>query len=420
MLKATTKLSQSLEHPYRPYSLRFINWVGSTLRRIGGALAELSEESMLAAAVRETGLSDWGDERFRVALQILINSLETEANLNFFGRYLYQQDCIRLLSNRLRIQADLKRHPEILEVPIYRPLFITGLPRTGTTLLHNLLAQDQANRWLAFWELVSPSPPPERETRETDPRIEAGEKMVKKYNSLAPLLVTAHALNARAPEECNSLFEHDFFSVIFELSAHIPTYVEWMVAQNMIPPYQYYRQQLQLLSWKHPGERLLLKAPAHLFSLDALLTVFPDACIVQTHRNPLKVLPSICSLSAIARGIYTDRVDLKIVAQHWTNRLANAFEHGIKVRESAEPNRFFDVNYNTLVQDPIGTVRQIYEYFGYNYTPQTEESIKIWLRQNPQHKYGIHRYSLDEFGIDSSVVNQRFAKYRERFDSLID
>lgn len=417
MVKPTQHLSQNLEHPYRPSSLRFVNWAGSTLRRIGVPLVELSEESMLAAAVRQTGLSDWGDQRFRVALRTLINSLETEANLNFFGRYLYQDMCSRLLSNRLRIQADLNRHPEILEVPIHRPLFITGLPRTGTTLLHNLLAQDPANRWLVYWELLSPSPPPDRLTSETDPRIESAEKMVKQYNSLAPQLASAHALNARGPEECNSLFEHEFISIIFELSAHIPTYVEWMVAQNMVATYQYYRQQLQLLSWKNRGDRLLLKAPAHLFSLDALLTVFPDACIVQTHRNPLKVLPSICSLSAIARGIYTDRVDLKVVGEHWTNRLANAFEHAIKVRD-ADPNRFFDVNYNTLVQDPIGTVRQIYEYFGYNYNQRIEENIKTWISQNPQHKHGVHRYSLEQFGLDSNVVNHRFAGYCERFNIL--
>ena len=412
--------SLTFAHPYRPPWLRFVNWAGSTLRRGGVQLANLSEESILTAALRKTGLSDWGDESFRVPLRILLESFEREAELNFVGRYLLRQHCIRLLVNRLRIQDDLKRHPEILQVPIRRPLFIIGLPRTGTTLLHNLLSQDPSSRWLLLWELGSPSPPPDHQTRETDPRIKEAEKLVRIYNSLAPNFSTAHYLNPNGPEECNSLFEHEFVSVLFEFRANVTSYVKWLEAQDMVAPYRYYRQQLQLLTWRCPGDHWVLKAPAHLFSLDALMTVFPDACIIQTHRDPLKVLPSICSLSAMVRGIYSDQVDLKLVGDHWNNRLANGLERAMQVRESADPTRFYDVNYNALVQDPISTVRQIYEYFGYDFAPRMEENINRWITQNPQHKHGIHRYSLKQFGLDPMVVNHRFARYRERFNILAE
>jgi hypothetical protein len=148
------------------------------------------------------------------------------------------------------------------------------------------------------------------------------------------------------------------------------------------------------------------------------MTVFPDACIIQTHRDPLKVLPSICSLTAMVRGIYSDRVDLRLVGEHWTNRLANGLERAMQVRSSADPARFYDVNYDATVQDPIGTVRQIYKYFGYDFAPRVEENINRWITQNPQHKHGIHRYSLKQFGLDPVIVNSRFAGYRERFNIL--
>lgn len=412
----TLNLNQTLEHPYRPQWLRLVNWAGSTLRRSGVPIANLSEESLLSAAQRQTKLSDWGDESFQVPLETLLASLEKEANLNFVGRYLLQQYFIRLLVNRLRIQDDLKRHPEISQVHIVKPLFVIGLPRTGTTFLHNLLSQDPSSRWLHFWELFSPSPPPDYQTRETDPRIQDAEKLVKQYNYLAPKLASAHYLNPKGPEECNNLFEHDFVSLIFELRANIPSYTEWLAAHDMVASYRYYRQQLQLLAWRYPGDHWVLKAPAHLFSMDTLLSVFPDACIVQTHRDPLKVLPSICSLCAMVRGVHTDQVDLTGVGEHWLNQLANAIERAMQARESADPIRFYDVNYDALVQDPIGTVHQIYEYFGYNVNTQMEENINKWIAQNPQHKHGIHKYSLNQFGLDPTVVNHRFARYRQRFN----
>jgi hypothetical protein len=410
----------TFDQPHRPRWLRLLNSAGTTLRRGGLPLADLTEESLLSAAQRQTRLSDWGNESFRISLRILLESLEKEANLNFVGRSLLRRYCIRLLVNRLRLQDDFKRHPEILQVPIQRPLFILGLPRTGTTLLHNLLSQDPSSRWLHLWELISPSPPPEPETRETDPRIEAAEKIVKRINFLFPkwsaAFSAAHYVSPKGPEECNQLFEHEFASILFGLRANVVTYLAWLGAQAMVAPYRFYRQQLQLLGWHWSGDHWVLKAPVHLFNLDALLTVFPDACIVQTHRDPLKVLPSACSLYAIVRGVYTDRVDLRGISEQLLNLLANGLEREMQVRESALAEQFYDVNYSTLVQDPIGTVRRLYEYFGYTFNPRMEENLNRWISENPQHKQGIHRYSLEQFGLEPKVVNRRFVNYRQRFN----
>ncbi|MUL38133.1 sulfotransferase family protein [Gloeocapsopsis dulcis] len=407
----------TFEHPYRPLWLRGINWTGETLKQNGISLVDLSEASLLTAASSKTGLSNWGDESFRLPLRTLLESLEKDAALNLFGRYFMRKLCIQLLSNRLRIQEDLKHYPEILQVPIARPLFILGMPRSGTTLLHNLLAQDPASRWLHLWEMASPSPPPEYHNRNSDPRIQRVEKFVKRYNTLAPQLTTVHNLNPKGPEECNPLFEHEFTSPIFEIRANVKCYAEWLETYDLVRAYQFYRQQLQLLAWHYPPDsHWVFKAPAHIFYLDALIKVFPDACIVQTHRDPLKVLPSICSLTAIVRGIYSDRIEPKTLGKYWSDRIAKALVREMQVRDSEQSSRFYDVHYHTLVQDPIGIVRQIYAYFGYEFHPQMAENIKTWLAQNPQHKHGVHRYSLEQFGLDPEKVNAQFAKYCEKFN----
>lgn len=418
-MRETTNLSQTLEPSYRPAWLRLINRTGSTLRSVGLPLANLSEDSLLSVAQRQIGLDDWGDESFRVPLRILLESLETEANLNFVGRYLLRQTCLKLLVNRLQLQANFKCYPEILQVPIRRPLFILGLPRTGSTFLHNLLSQDSSSRWLHLWELFSPSPPPESQTWETDPRIAQAEKLVRQYNYLAPKLASAHYLNSNGPEECNSLFEHQFMSLIFEFRTEVKSYSQWLWAQDWTAAYQYYRHQLQLLGWHFPNQRWVLKAPAHLLNLDALLTIFPDACIIQTHRNPLKVIASACSLTAIVHGIYTDRVNLKSVGEHCLNLWVKAIERGMQVREHAPAKQFYDVDYLTLVQDPIGTVRKIYKHFDYEFNNSLEENLKRWISNNPQHKHGIHRYSLEQFNLQTETVNHQFANYYQKFGNLL-
>lgn len=377
---------------------------------------ELTETSLLEAAKQQTQLDDWGDERFRVALRQLLESLNTEANLNVLGRYLFRNYCINLLVNRLKLQADFQRYPEIVQVPIKRPIFILGLGRTGTTFLHNLICQDPNSRWLRLWELFFPSPPPDGQILETDPRIQQAKQLVENWNNLVPQLATAHNLNPTGPEECNVLFEHDFVSILFELRAHIPSYVNWQRTQDWLSSYQYYRQQLQLLGWHFPGKHWVLKAPAHLFYLDALLQVFPDACIVWTHRDPLKAIPSVCSLGAIFRSIYIDSVDLKQIGEHWLNRAVEQVESGIAVRDRTSGEQFYDVYYNDLIQNPIGTVRQIYNHFSYDFTPEHEANINHWIADNPKNKYGTHRYSLEAFGLDETTVNQKFDRYRQRFN----
>ena len=261
----------------------------------------LNAEGLLEKAEAQTGLSDFGDDSYREPYNILLQSLQDEALLNTQGVILMQRTILRLLANRLRTEEAFTSYPEMADTPIERPLYILGFPRTGTTLLHNLLACDPASRWLRLWEGLYPAPTPE--SLDDDPRVAKSKEFVTGFEKIAPLLASAHKLNATGPEECLWLIEHTFADFIFELRANIPSYSRWLSQHEADPVwYLYYRRQLQMLSWKCRGSHWVCKAPRHLSGLSGLLSVFPDARIVQTHRSAESVLPSICSLCELTRS----------------------------------------------------------------------------------------------------------------------
>jgi hypothetical protein len=335
---------------------------------------------------------------------------------NSFGRIFFREYCTNLLVNRLKIQSDLTRHPEILDVPVRRPLFITGLPRSGTTFLHRLMSEDPAGRTMLTWESMEPSPPPEPATYQSDPRIARSRKSLAMLTRLSPRLDTAHEFSAESPEEDNQLFAHNFFAGILGFLFDVPDYARWLderTEAELVENYRYAKTQLQLLSWKKRGDYWVLKAPAHQFSLGALLTVFPDACVVITHRDPLQVIPSLCSLAAGFRGIQTDQLDLRRLGAEYAEAIAVGPERVIAARARFDPARFFDVPYRQLTSDPVGTVRAACEHFGYDFSPEYESRARAWLAANPQHKHGVHRYGLDDFGLDAETVNREFAVYRQ-------
>ncbi len=367
----------------------------------------LNDEALLQKAAKQTGLSDFGDNSFREPFKVLLRSLRDEADLNTQGVILLQRTILRLLINRLQTEAAFALHPEMSETPIERPLYILGFPRTGTTLLHNLLACDPASRWLRLWEGLHPAPPPE--SLENDPRIAQTESFVSGFEKIAPRLASAHKLNATGPEECLWLMEHTFADFIFELRAHIPSYSDWIAGHEADAVwYRYYRRQLQMLGWKCRGNQWVCKAPRHLPGLLGLLEVFPDARIVQTHRGAESVLPSICSLCEITRSAASNTVDKAAIGTHWHRRLLEISRRSAEVRTAADAGQFLDVQYADLTRNPIGTVQRIYEYHGYTYSDDFEERMKQWLTDNRQHKHGPHRYSLEEYGLSEEAVRHDF------------
>ena len=367
----------------------------------------LNDEALLQKAAAQTGLSDFGDDSFREPFGILLRSLREEARLNTQGVILMQRTLLRLLTNRLRTEAAFAAHPEMTQTPIERPLYILGFPRTGTTLLHNLLACDPASRWLRLWEGLHPAPSPE--SLVDDPRIEQTEAFIAGFEKIVPRLASAHKLNATGPEECLWLIEHTFADFIFELRANIPGYSAWLAGHEADPVwYRYYRRQLQMLGCKCRGSHWVCKAPRHLPGLAGLLEVFPDARIVQTHRGAESVLPSICSLCEITRSAASDTVDKAAIGAHWHRRLIEIERSSAEVRAAADPGRFLDVQYADLTHNPIGTVQRIYEHHGYGYSDEFEDGMKRWLADNRQHKHGPHRYSLEEYGLSAEAVRHDF------------
>jgi hypothetical protein len=399
--------------PYRPHWVRALNAVGGLLRRAGARWPRLDPAEIMAAATRRAGLSDWGGDEFREPLEVLVAAFEARDVAHTFGRLFFREFCVRALVNRLKIQADFARHPEILEVPIRKPLIISGFPRSGSTLLHRLMSEAPFGRSLLFWEQMEPSPPPGAQWRRPDPRIARAYRTLRHLEALAPSTPAAHRYEAEGPEECHGLFVHGLRSSMIPFIFDVPAYFEWLGTQEWIAPYQYMRRQLQLLAWRRPEAHWVLKSPAHLFVLEVLPAVYPDACIVQMHRDPRAVVPSLCSLASGFRGITSERIDWRRLGAEIAETMAIGIERAMAARAAADPARFLDVTYPQLVADPIGTVRGICDYFGYPCTAELEARARRRLAGDPRHKHGVHRYGLEQFGLGPVAVDERFAAYRD-------
>jgi hypothetical protein len=344
-------------------------------------------------------------------------SYERDAHLTLIGRIAARQDTLRLLETRLRIQRDLHRHPEIAAEPVRRPLFVTGLPRTGTTLLHGLLAQDPANRVPLNWECMFPSPPPERRRHLRDRRIARTERQLRWFHRLNPDFRKIHPIGARLPEECLIITSYSFLSFQFQTSHHVPSYQSWLEGQDLGPCYDAHRRFLQHLQWRCRGERWVVKAPAHLFGFEALFRTYPDAGVILTHRDPLEVVPSMASLHTTLRSTFSDAVDPVRTGAEATRRWADGIGRALAARDAgcAPPAQFLDVWYTDLVRDPIGAVRGVYRHFDLPFAAPLEERMRRFLAENPKDKHGRHQYTLGQFGLDRDEELARYRAYRERF-----
>jgi Sulfotransferase family len=277
----------------RPLGLRLLNAAGGALHAAGVPLVRLDEASLLRAATRVTALSDLGDEHFREPFRHLLASFEQEARLTTLGRIIARRDLIRLLVNRLRVQAVWSTHPELAAGTITGPLFVLGLPRTGTSILHELLAQDPAHRVPMSWEVMHPYPPPEAATFSTDARIDQVDRHLAGIDRLIPDFKAVHPMGARLPQECVAITAHDFASMQFHTTNRLPSYQAWLDEADLTWVYQNHRRWLQYLQWKAPANRWVLKSPGHLWALDALLTVYPDAQFPEFMRDEVGMVQRI-------------------------------------------------------------------------------------------------------------------------------
>ena len=377
----------------------------------------LDPDALLAAARRRADHRDFEDMTFLEGLNRLLHALGTEARLNLLGRIVARDSIVGYLANRLRLEQDRRGHPEIAAQRIHRPIVITGLPRSGSTLLHSLLAQDPANRVPRMWEMVTPSPPPDGATYECDPRIASLERRLRWFDRLVPEFKKIHSVGARLPEECVVILSHSFLSSQFCSMYVVPSYQGWVRSQSLLPAYRLHRRFLQQLQWRCSGERWVLKAPAHLPALAELCAVYPDIGVIMTHREPLEVLPSEASLHTVLRQTFSDAVDPAAVGREVTELTADEIRTGLRARDQgcAPAEQFLDVRYRDLIEDPIGTVRSAYAHFDVPFTATAETRMRRYLADSPKDKHGAHVYSLSQFGLDADEEHERYRDYRERF-----
>jgi len=403
--------------PHRkPFAIRALNAVGHQLTHIDLKFPSLTPDSLMRAARRKTGMDDFGDESFEQALCKLTNSLQQEAQLSTLGRIIARTQLLEALKNRLGIIDWRKKHPEVAESPVSRPLLVLGLPRTGSTILYEILAQDKAHRAPISWEVQRPLPPPREEDFDRDPRIDEVQKGMDHLDVLAPDFKTIHEIGVRLPQECLVITSSAFCSEYWGASFLLHNYRLWMLEQDMTPVYDWHYQFLQHLQSRFARERWLLKTPGHLPFIDYLLARYPDATIVQTHRDPLDVMGSVSSLAYSIRSATSESVNPHITGQTETDYWSLVLQRGIEKRDAHDqPEQFYDVYFQDLLTDPLGTIENIYSHFGFSWNVDTQRAMENYLANKPRGKHGKHEYSLAQFGLTESLVKERFAAYYDRY-----
>jgi hypothetical protein len=390
------------------------------LNRLGDPSSlSLEPDALLAEASARTGLSDFGGDDWREGYTVFLDALQAEARLHFVGRVLTRSDLLNWLENRLRMTDARKQHAEIDAERIERPLFITGLPRTGTSILHDLLGHDPAARVPLAWEVRHPCPPPLAAHYQTDERIARAQEEIRLWCEIVPEYDSMHELGAQIPVECIQLTAHAFRSD--ELSGRhlVPSYAAWLAGADLVPAYAFHREMLQLLQWRAPGERWVLKAPSHLGALGPLLAVYPDARIVWTHRDPLTVMASVASILFSTAWVRSDAVDPDQVLAWFSGETCAALlsaGSGARDRPEVAASQFYDLRYADLVDDPLRSIASIYEYFGMRFDTAAETGIRAASAARPKGRHGAHRYDFSNANWNRDEERERFRRYQERYD----
>ena len=395
-----------------------LNLGGRVLNRAGIERPTLDRASLYASARRRTGLGNPGDWAIDEPLGRLLESYETESRLTTLGRITVRELIVSLLENLFYLEAERKQNPSIADEPIRAPTFIIGLPRTGTTLLHGLMSEDPVNRVPRTWEVMYPARFPntpdgiERARRLTAARLGWA-------NRLAPQFRKIHPIAPDLPQECIAITAQVFMSIQFHTTHDVAKYEDWLEQDSQRLAYAFHRRLLQHLQARSPGRRWVLKAPGHLFALEALLAEYPDAKIIQTHRDPLRVMASMASHATVLRRAFSDHAEPEQIANDWSRRWAAALNGFLVARDRADASRFLDVAYDDIESRPLETVRGIYEFLGWHLSPEADRAMQAFLDANPKNKHGVHRYSLAEYGLSRNDELIRYAEYCKRFDIAV-
>ncbi len=397
--------------------MRILNALIGFLQVFGITPSKVNPDSITKKAIRRTGLSDLGDGMHRVGMEALTKAVNTAAVTNF-GKLSSTGFGVDALSNRLMMLDYMKKHPEVAQTKIERPVFIIGFPRTGTTLLQNLLHLSEDRRAIEFWELASPIPVADNAAEDVAKRQRRTKMRLSIANFVVPEMKFIHEVRHDSLEECWSLFIPQFTVPNWDMTSRWPDYGKFILEHDMRPAYAEYKKYLQVMTHRVPDKKLILKCPDHLWHLDALLDVFPDACIVWTHRDPSKSIPSYCSLVSLNWRLLYGQFDPKEIGPYIEERFIQGIDRGLAVRERVGEERFIDINFKTLLHQPVEAVNKITSHF--NLTPVSEAKMDAYLKRDRPDNRGKHAYTAETYGLNTNAIKSHYKEYIERFNISVN
>lgn len=380
---------------------------------------ELTVDGLLQEAQKITGLDNFGDESFREPFEVLVKSLNDEAELNAVGRYTQYQRILNLLCNRLRTEAWIEKYPEILDEEVLAPVVIIGLQRTGSTMFHRVLASDSRFFAPLWYEVRNPAPYMDWDFSANDQRMSEAKAEVAAMLEANPELASIHPMDPLAADEDIMLLEHSFYSTVPDAFCNVPSYGQWNDTHDNTPGYEYLKRLLQFLQWQkkkqgQQAERWLLKTPHHLHHIATLLRVFPDAKIIQTHRDPLQTIPSAASMNYNLWIMCSDNPDATVVGSQWAAKYARGMLHTMETRK-ARPDAFIDVWYKDTVSNPMVPAQAVYDFIGMEFTKEAKAAMEKWRAENKREDRPSHEYTLEQFGFSEAGLKEQFAAYRTEY-----
>jgi hypothetical protein len=376
-----------------------------------------SADELEEGARAATGLDDLGSPYYREGLERTVDALNTEAELSEMGRVIQHATISNALIQRLKIEETYARHPEIDDQVVGGPVFVIGLPRTGTTALSQLVAADPQFRSLRMWESQAPTPPPEAATQHTDPRIAQAEAGLEMLNDMFPLMKTMYNSEATAATECQDLMGMSFRTFHFDGAVRVPSYLAWLMDCDMRETYAFHRRVLKVLQWHCPPTLWHLKTPVHMFALDALVDAYPNAKFMWSHRDPAKVMGSVCSLIRYVRSWSSDRNDPVELGAEQLDSWAEAVRRAMDFRKRVGDDRFSDVAFADLQSAPVLTLKTSYESLGLAFSEGAAGAVEQWAAEHRPGARGVHDYQLADFGLTAEGVRERFADYLDTYDA---
>ncbi len=383
---------------------------------VGGAqhLISLDADELLETASKSTGLDDFGDDDWREPFDVLLRALEGESKLHLLGRLLARTELLRTLRNRLLLAECWRTQPALLDAPVDAPVFIVGSPRSGTSILHELMATDPASRAPAMWEMMHPCSGIET--------ADLADRVTQAWHDLQPEYETMHANSGHLPNECIFITMHAFLSDHWGGCHVVPTYDRHLARTDQTPAYRYHERFLQTLQANGGARRWLLKAPSHLFHLQTLLRVYPDARIVRTHRDPLRTLPSAINLMGTLKWMRCEEVDMSAAATLLPLGYEHVYRREIAQRSGGElpDDRFIDVQFEDIVRAPVRTVKEVYGRLDWPFTDAVASRVGAYAKGKPKGSRGEHRYSLEDVGLDAGKERERFTFYTRHYGVALE